>query len=238
MKEKNIKFYSHILSRDINILISGHWGYPILMFPTSMGDYLQNKEFGLLDTVDDLVDAGKIKLYNIETIDFQSFYAKHLPAQTKIYNFNLYTQFLKEELVPAIQIECSVHRIAVAGCSFGGYHCTNFAFKNPNLVAHLFSMSGAFSIKSFMKNHYDDNVYFNEPMDFMNHVESWKYNHMNIVLGTSDGDICRDDNLKMSRLLANKSINHWYDEKPWASHDWPLWKLMFSEYVRKMPLHI
>jgi esterase/lipase superfamily enzyme len=61
---------------------------------------------------------------------------------------------------------------------------------------------------------------------------------MNIVLGTSDGDICRDDNLKMSRLLANKSINHWYDEKPWASHDWPLWKLMFSEYVRKMPLHI
>ncbi len=98
MKEKNIKFYSHILSRDINIQISGHWGYPILMFPTSMGGYLQNKEFGLLDTVDDLVDAGKIKLYNVESIDFQSFYAKDLPAQAKIYNYNLYTQFLKEEI--------------------------------------------------------------------------------------------------------------------------------------------
>jgi len=238
MKEKNIKFYSHILRRDINILISGHLGYPILMFPTSMGGYLQNKEFGLLDTVDDLVDAGKIKLYNVETIDFQSFYAKDLPAQAKIYNYNLYTQFLKEELVPAIQIECGVHRIAVAGCSFGGYHCTNFAFKNPDLVAHLFSMSGAFSIKSFIKNHYDDNVYFNEPMDFMNHVESWKFKHMNIVLGTSDGDICREDNLQMSILLSNKGINHIYDEKRWASHDWPLWKIMFSEYVRKIPLHI
>jgi esterase/lipase superfamily enzyme len=208
------------------------------MFPTSMGGYLQNKEFGLLDTVDDLVDAGKIKLYNVETIDFQSFYAKDLPAQAKIYNYNLYTQFLKEELVPAIQIECGVHRIAVAGCSFGGYHCTNFAFKNPDLVAHLFSMSGAFSIKSFIKNHYDDNVYFNEPMDFMNHVESWKFKHMNIVLGTSDGDICREDNLQMSILLSNKGINHIYDEKRWASHDWPLWKIMFSEYVRKIPLHI
>jgi len=208
------------------------------MFPTSMGGYLQNKEFGLLDTVDDLVDAGKIKLYNVETIDFQSFYAKDLPAQAKIYNYNLYTKFLKEELVPAIQIECGVHRIAVAGCSFGGYHCTNFAFKNPDLVAHLFSMSGAFSIKSFMKSHYDDNVYFNEPMDFMNHVESWKFKHMNIVLGTSDGDICREDNLQMSILLSNKGINHIYDEKRWASHDWPLWKIMFSEYVRKIPLHI
>jgi esterase/lipase superfamily enzyme len=238
MKEKNIKFYSHILSQDINIQISGHWGYPILMFPTSMGGYLQNKEFGLLDTVDDLVDAGKIKLYNLETIDFQSFYAKDLPAQAKIYNYNLYTKFLKEELVPAIQIECGVHRIAVAGCSFGGYHCTNFAFKNPDLVAHLFSMSGAFGIKSFLKSHYDDNVYFNEPMDFMNHVESWKFKHMNIVLGTSDGDICREDNLQMSILLSNKGINHIYDEKRWASHDWPLWKIMFSEYVRKIPLHI
>ncbi len=237
MQEKHIKFYSHIMSRDIDLLVSGHWGYPILMFPTSMGNFLQNKDFGLPDTVGDLVDAGKIKLYNIDSIDFQSFYAKDLPAHTKIYNYNLYTQFLKDELVPAIQRECGVHRIGVAGCSFGGYHCSNFAFKNPDLVAHLFSMSGAFSIKSFMKGHYDDNVYFNEPMDFMNHAESWKFNHMNIVLGTSDWDICREDNLNMSRLLANKGINHWYDEKRWASHDWPLWKTMFSEYVRKMPLY-
>ena len=81
MKEKHIKFYSHILSSDIDILISGHWGYPILMFPTSMGNYLQNKDSGLLDTVDDLVEAGKIKLYNVDSIDFQSFYAKDLPTQ-------------------------------------------------------------------------------------------------------------------------------------------------------------
>ena len=71
MKEKHIKFYSHILSSDIDILISGHWGYPILMFPTSMGNYLQNKDSGLLDTVDDLVDAGIIKLYNVNSIDFK-----------------------------------------------------------------------------------------------------------------------------------------------------------------------
>jgi esterase/lipase superfamily enzyme len=234
MQEKHIKFYSHVLGRDMDLLVNGHWGYPILMFPTSMGNYLQNRDFGLMDSISHLIDAGKIKTYNIDSIDFQSFYAKELPANTKIYNYNLYTRFLKEELVPAIQKECSVHRVAVAGASFGGYHCTNFAFKYPDLVSHCFSMSGSFNIKSFMKGYYDDNVYFNNPVDFMQNAESWKYNHMSIILGTSDWDICRQDNIEMSRMLAAKGINHWYDEKKWANHDWPLWNMMFPEYVSKI----
>lgn len=143
---------------------------------------------------------------------------------------------MKEELVPAIQRECGVHRIAVAGCSFGGYHAANFALKNPDLVDYLFSLSGAFSIKNFMDGYFDDNVYFNNPMDFMPNAESWKYNHMKIVLGTSDWDICRQANVDLSMLLASKGIDHWYDERKWATHDWPLWKAMFPEYIKQMNL--
>ena len=39
------------------------------------------------------------------------------------------------------------------------------------------SMSGAFDIKSFMHGYYDNNVYFNNPVDFvpgLNHPELWK----------------------------------------------------------------
>jgi esterase/lipase superfamily enzyme len=236
MQEKHLKYYSNILGRDIDLLISGHYGYPILMFPTSMGNYLQNKDFGLNDAVGHLVDDGKIKLYNVDSIDFQSFYAKDLSPHDKIYNYELYTRFLKDELVPAIQKECGVHRIAVAGASFGGFHAANFAFKNPDLVAYMFSMGGAFNINSFMKGYHDDNVYFNNPVAFMQNAESWKFNHMSIVLGTSDWDICRKDNVEMSQLLASKNINHWYDEKKWANHDWPIWRQMFAEYVGKIQM--
>ena len=95
-------------------------------------------------------------------------------------------------------------------------------------------MSGAFDIKSFMKGYFDDNVYFNNPIDYMQNQDSWKYNHMKIVLGTSDWDICKGDNINMSRILAARGIDHWYDEKKWASHDWPLWRMMFPEYIGKM----
>lgn len=236
MQERHVKFYSHILNRDIDLLVHGHYGYPILMFPTSMGNYYQNKDMGLLDSVRGSVEAGKVKLYNVGSIDFDSFYAKHLNAAGRIYNYNLYVWFLKNELIPAIQRECSMHRIGVAGCSFGGYHAANLAFRFPDLFDNMFSMSGAFNIKSFMGGHYDDNVYHNNPVDFMNNVEGWRFNHMNIVLGTSEWDICRKDNVGMSQLLLSKGIKHWYDEKKWAQHDWPVWKQMFAEYISKSGL--
>jgi len=76
-------------------------------------------------------------------------------------------------------------------------------------------------------------IYLNCPDEYMQNEESWKYNHMQIVLGTSDWDICLDKNKHMSGILNSKGISHWYDEKKWQDHDWPLWKMMFPEYLGK-----
>lgn len=77
----------------------------------------------------------------------------------------------------------------------------------------VIGMSGSYDIRSFMEGYYDDNVYFNNPVDFVPNVESWKYNHLKIVLGTSDWDICRNETFRFSQILNNKNIGHWYDEK-------------------------
>lgn len=234
MQETKIDFYSHHLGRSLEVVISGHWGFPILMFPTSMGNVYQNRDFGLLHTIENEINSGKYKVFNVETIDFQSFYGKELAPSVKIYNYNQYSKFLKNELLPFIQRTCNVHRIGVAGCSFGAYHAANFAFKNPDSIDFVLAMSGAYSIKSFMNGYYDDNVYFNNPVDYLQNAESWQFNHMNIVLGTSDWDICRKDTIELSSILANKGINHWYDERKWANHDWPLWNSMFPDYLSKV----
>ena len=74
-------------------------------------------------------------------------------------------------------------------------------------------------------------AYFNSPEEFMSNEESWKFNHMHIVLSTSDQDVCLGKNLNMSKILNQKGINHWYDEKKWISHDWPLWRMVFPEFI-------
>lgn len=224
-------YFSNILGHNIRVEKTGHWGYPILMFPTTMGSYLQNRDFGLNASVYHLVEQGKIKLYNVSTIDRDSIYGRHLPAQAKIHNYDLYTQFLISEFVPFLQKENHTHRIATAGCSFGGYHAANLAFRIPDLVSHVFALSAAFTIRSFMEGSQDDRIYFNCPDEYLLNAEAWKYHHMQVVLGTSDWDICRENNIRMADVLRSKEIPCWYDEKKWAQHDWPLWCMAFPEYV-------
>lgn len=224
-------YYSQILGRSIKVQITGHFGYPIIMFPTSQGSFTQNSDFGLNDSVSHFTDSGKIKLFNLETIDEFSFYAKWMSPHDRIRNYERYIQFLIQEYIPYIQRTHQTHRVAVAGCSFGGYHAANFAFRFPDVVSHLISMSGAFSIRSFMDGHSDDLVYFNCPEEFVPHETNWKYNHMHIVLSTSDEDICLGKNQNMAKILSEKGINYWYDEKKWAKHDWPLWRMVFPEFI-------
>ncbi len=230
---EHIKYYSHILNRDINLEITGHWGYPILMFPTSCGRYIQNRDFKLNESVIHFVDSGKIKLYNIETLDEQSFYNDSVSSEVKIRNYDLYMQFLQKEFIPYLQTQCNTHRIATAGCSFGGFHAANTAFRFPDLVSHMFSMSGVFSIRNFVPDTDDIKVYFNCPEEFMSHEESWRFKHLNIVLSTSDWDSCKPKNKKMAEVLDAKGIPYWYDEKKWIEHDWPLWRMVFPEYINK-----
>ncbi|WGK65298.1 alpha/beta hydrolase-fold protein [Croceiramulus getboli] len=224
-------YYSNILERNIQVEVTGHWGYPILMFPSSGGQFTQNRDFGLNASVMHLVNEGKIKLYNVETIDLLSFYDDHLPSEVKIHNYELYMQFLKTEFIPFLQRECHTHRIATAGVSFGGYHAANTAFRFPDLVSHVFAMSAVFNIRNMTPLSDDIRIYYNSPDEFMRNEEGWKYQHMHIVLSTSDWDICKDKNERMARILEEKGIPFWYDEKKWIAHDWPLWKMVFPELV-------
>lgn len=230
-KIERIEYYSPILGTNVATEITGHYGYPILMFPTSNGSFTQNHDFGLNESVNWLVEEGKVKLYNVQTPDNESFYNDHIHPADRIRNYERWIKFLITEYVPMIQKLHSTHRIAVAGASFGGYHAANFAFRFPGLVSHLFCLSGAFSIRNFMDGYQDELVYFNCPNEFVKNDEAWKYKHMHIVLSTSDLDICLGKTQEMSDILRSRGIGHWYDERKWISHDWPLWRMVFPMFV-------
>jgi esterase/lipase superfamily enzyme len=138
---------------------------------------------------------------------------------------------LYHELVPLAQKETGVQRVATAGCSFGGYHAINFACRHPEVVKYVFTMGAAFDIKPQLDGYYDENVYFNSPMDFLPQASNPAFNDMSIVLGTGSHDMCWDANEKMADILRKKGMNHWLDIRPNAKHDWPVWREMFPHYL-------
>jgi len=231
LKEEYFKWYSQNLNREIETLVFGERGYPVILFPTSKGRYYEAKNFNLIDSVAWFINEGLVQIYCPDSIDELSFYNKGIHPKDRIDNHNWYDRFIEEEIVDAIRSGSQFDKVCAAGASFGGYHASNFSFRHPGKVSHLFSMSANYDIKSFMDGYYDETVYFNNPVDFVpdnNNTELW---NMKIVLGVGEHDICRDPTKRMSDILNNKGINHWHDIRQGAVHDWPLWREMFPHYL-------
>jgi esterase/lipase superfamily enzyme len=231
MKENHIKFHSKELSMDFDVLVFGEEGHPIVLFPTSMGRYFENRDFGLIESAKWFIEQGYVKIYCPDGIDRLSWYNKNVHPQNRVHNHICYDRMLANELIPEILKDCNVEKVATAGCSFGGYHATNFAFKHPNMVDYVFNMSAAFDIKDQLDGYYNDDVYFNNPVDFI--PDSWNehYRDLMVFLGSGEIDACLDANIKMANMLGAKGIKNYLDVRKGAKHDWPVWKEMFPHYI-------
>jgi len=231
LREVHHKWHSAVIGREFDMLVFGHAGYPLLLFPTSMGKYYENKDFGLISSVQHFIDQGLVKIYCPDSLDRDSWYNKHIHPRDRVLNHILYEQMLLQEIIPVMQQENQAAHIAVAGCSFGGFHAANLAFRHPDLVRYMFSMGGAFNIKNQLDGYFDDQVYFNNPVDYLPGLEHPGLRQMGIVFGTSEYDFCLPQNVEMHRTLQQKNVASWLDIRPGAHHDWPVWQEMFPQYV-------
>jgi esterase/lipase superfamily enzyme len=88
-----------------------------------------------------------------------------------------------------------------------------------------------------MSGDYDDNFYFNNPMDYVaNLSDPWTLGQLatcQIHLATGSGPWERsEETYAFSRVLWSRGIAHHLDD--WGSmggHDWPYWQHQMREYL-------
>ena len=61
MRIEHHNWVSPRLGWDMGVAVFGHWGPPLLAFPTSHGDQWELQRQGLLDAIADFIDAGRSK---------------------------------------------------------------------------------------------------------------------------------------------------------------------------------
>ena len=150
MNERYIKWHTPYLSREFGMLAFGNGGgLPLILFLTSFGLYHQNKDFGLVGSVSGYVDAGKLTVCCPDAVDLESFYNKSIHPADRMRTHNAYENVIVRDVFDLAGRECNCHRVAVCGASLGAYHAANIAFRHPDTVSHLISLSGSFDISSF-----------------------------------------------------------------------------------------
>jgi esterase/lipase superfamily enzyme len=220
----------------MELLVFGHGGAPLIVFPTSMGRFYDYENRHMIDAVGEKYENGELQAFCVDSADAESWYNKQVPPAQRAARQVQYDRYLVGELVPFVRAR-NESPIGVTGCSFGGYHSVNFAMKHPDIATSCISMGGAFDIHQFINGYYDDNCYYNCPPDFLpNLTDPWfldRYRQMRIVLATGETDICLEENRRLSRILTAKGIPHQLDV--WgdgAGHDWPWWEQMARKFFR------
>ncbi len=238
MKEEYHKWYTQYLSREFELLVFGHSGYPIIAFPTSRARYYELKDFGLIGSAAHLIESGQVKIYCPDSVDSDSWYNYSIHPADRVKTHNGYENVILNDVIEFAKYDSGFDRVALAGASFGAYHAANIAFRFPDKVGYLFCMGGAYDIKQFIMGYYDDNCYFNNPPDYLPNLnDEWylkRIRNMGIILGTGDQDMCLQDNINLSNILNGKGIKHWLDIRHGVGHDWPWWRDMFPDYLSQI----
>lgn len=220
----------------MELLVFGHAGMQVLVFPTSCGRFFEFEDRGMVQAVNDDLEKGRLQLICVDSVDSESWYNRAVPPRWRIARHLQYEQYLMKEVLPLIRRYNQTSSLVTAGCSFGGYHAVNLALRHPAVFSGFLSMGGAFHPANFLRGYYDEDCYFNLPLDYLpKTTDPWfleRYRQGNYVLATGVEDMCWDDNERLARVFRSKQIpcrlDVWGDH---TGHDWPWWQRMIQTYL-------
>lgn len=236
MKEEYHKWYSQYLNLESEMLVFGSNGYPIILFPTSQGRYYECKDWGLINSVSDLINSGRIKIYCPDAVNSQSWLNYSIPPEERVKTHLAYEGLVIYDVIEFAKHETGIEKVCLAGCDLGAYYAVNTAFKHPDLVNYVISISGVLDIKQFIWGYYDDDCYFNNPPDYLSNLtDEWyleRFRKMGIFFTTGEFDSYLEQSKRVSSILESKGVNNRFDIQPQGRHDWELWRKIFPEYLK------
>jgi esterase/lipase superfamily enzyme len=235
MERRITGWYSHNLNAEMPLVAYGHAGQPLLMFPTAAADYLEYERFYLVDAIKPHIESGRIRAYSINSVNKYSLLNEKMPPQMKAELLTRFDRYITDEVLPLIRQDAGSDdaRPLTTGASLGAFLAANAYFKHPDLFRGVIAMSGSYDVRSYLKNYYDDNVYFNNPADYLPNLNDNYYlpilqKASDIYILSGQGNYeAPERSQHLSDILNAKSIPHKLDL--WGAdvdHDWPWWRKM------------
>jgi len=181
------------------------------------------------------LSRGWIQLYCVDSVDAESWYAKHKWPGDRAWRHIQYERYLLDEVLPLSTQRNPNPFLVTTGASFGAYHAVNLAFRHPHRFSRVIGLSGMYDIRRFVEGHEDANVYANNPAHYVSNIS--KHGHleamrrMDIILATGQDDSFVENNRYLSRILWEKGVGNALRIWDGWAHDWPWWRQMIVRYI-------
>lgn len=219
----------------MELLIFGHAGARVLVFPTSLGKFYEWEDRGMIAALGEHLERGWLQLFCVDSVDAESWYARWAHPGGRAWRHVQYENYLTNEVVPLMWRKNDNPFTITTGASFGAYHAANFAFRHPELIRRLIGMSGIYDIRGWTNGYHDDNIYFHNPVEYLpNEHDPFRLDRlraMDIILVTGKDDPNRGGTENLSGILWNRGIGNALRLWDGWAHDWPWWRDMIRLYI-------
>lgn len=239
MEKQVTSWYSERLGKEMPIATYGYYGFSLLLIPTAAADFLEYERFQLMDVLQPFINAGKVKVFSINSINNESWLNKEMDPPHKAIRQQQFNSYVYEEVIPFIKNNTSFDTpIITCGASFGALHSMNLFLKRPDLINGVLAMSGVYDLVEYTNGFFNDDVYFNSPQHYMPNLtdhytleQITSSSHIHLFSGSGAYE---DPNASRSfaSILFSKGITYeldiWGDE--WK-HDWETWRKVLPHYL-------
>ena len=224
----------------MSLVAYGHYGKPVVFFPTGGGDYLDCERFLMVRALRPLIDAGRIKLYAVESVCRESWTNPAVPPPQKSRVQARYARYLIDELVPFIRHDCggTDQRLAAVGASIGAYNALNATCRHPEVFDLMIGLSGTYCHDHRMGGHRDDDYYFNMPLHFVPGLRGPQLDALRsarFVLGLGRDYENPTYTWRVADTLGKQGV--WNRVEQWgpgSGHDWPTWRTMLPLFLDRL----
>jgi esterase/lipase superfamily enzyme len=232
-------WHSPRLRHDITLARWGHYGRPVLLFPTAGGDAEEIERMQMIHVLQPLLEAGRIKVYSCDSLAGRWLAARWGSVEHRCWLLNQFEEYIACEVVPAIRTDCRAAEIEVitAGASIGAFKAVAVLCRYPWLFSAAVAMSPTFDLEGLLGFRGTEDYYYSAPMCFVPNLGSGPLLEMlqrRFVL-IAHGQGCwenPEESWRMARVLGAKGVPNRVDA--WShdhDHDWSTWRQMLPGYL-------
>ena len=242
VERREVSLHSPAIGAAGQVVAYGHWGRPLLAFPSEQGSASDWEDRGMIDAIAGLLEAGRVKLYCVSSYDSESWHAPGVPLEERARRHGVYEDWIVSQVVPWIREDCRGNvETAVAGTSFGAYHAANFALRRADVFPLALCLSGVYDVSVVAGGERGDAVYFQNPMDYVGNLHGdhldWLRSRVSLLLVCGQGQWedttgALESTKCFGRLLHEKGIRAEVDL--WGhdvAHDWPSWRAQLAHHL-------
>lgn len=229
---------------DLAVVRYGSWGRPVLLFPSEAGSARDAEHNGMLDAVRPLVDAGRVSLFCVDSLDRWSWSDGDIPTEERARRGQTYTAWLSEMVLPWLLDQVGGgQEVITVGVSLGAYHAVHLTLQRADVAPLAIGLSGNYDPSTWNGwGELGDATYFANPTAYLANMEGghlqWVRSRVSVLLVVGQGAFEESPTRALSStrafadLLERKGIRH--DLDVWghdSAHDWPWWQRQLAHHL-------